>query len=410
MLERLPNPSSWGSNLSAVFTGKAIGEHSAVDASRYYELPSAHIAQVFPEGFGQGVVREFTTTNLPALMVRQSGLEGREMLASLAKDPGALGKTAALLVRGNRGVGKSTTLTYLVHAARSSGWLVLFLPSAHTYINTQKRFLPLSALRIEIGLAGDGLDELFDVPLATHGLLIGFIQAHEEILATLPVKCAETGALTDALQINVKTLLDLAQLGAVKTASGEADPQLSAHALVALLRELRHVTEVPVMLAIDDVNAFDRGTIFRDPKTARPIHADQFLLPHLISSARKGGSALCNGIVLCAESTSLVYRPTETPGYRKKRIKRERLTKSWAHPGPVAEEGSTDAIVRTLVVPHYSVPELNSALRLYAHSGAFRPADRALHRAASEGQAAGQVHMLTSSRGELVRKLCSQLG
>lgn len=268
LLERAPRPAAPAARL---FTRTPIGEHSEADARRYYELPTEQIERCFPEGFNPGVAREFAATNLPALMVRPSALAARRALDALAADAGALRSASALVLGGPRGAGKSATLAYLVHAARSSGWLVLHVPSAHGYLNGQARFSPLSALRIEIGIvcaaeaeASSGsasaasLERLFDVAAATSALLRGFLAAHEPLLGTLPVQRAETRALAAALNVQLGSLADLVQLGTPVDASG-LPTEVCSHALVALLRELQLVTRAPVLLAIDDANAFDRG-------------------------------------------------------------------------------------------------------------------------------------------------------
>lgn len=284
LLERAPRSALPAESLAATFTRTPIGEHSEADTRRYYELTTEQIERCFPEGFGSGVLREFSATNLPALMVRPSALAARRTLDALAADSDALRSASALVLSGARGAGKSATFSYLVHSARSSGWLVLLVPSAHRYINNQQRFTPLSSLRIEIGIvcaAAEGagqastadrsasplaavgesaasLEQLFDVTAATSALLRGFLRAHEPTLASLPVQCAETRAFAKALSAQVSSLADLVQLGTVTDAAG-VPTELASHTLVALVRELRRVTAVPVLIAIDDVNAFDRG-------------------------------------------------------------------------------------------------------------------------------------------------------
>jgi hypothetical protein len=262
LLER-PPPAASASASPSLLTATPIAEHSTADVHRYCEYTTAEIGRYFPEGFGAGVLREFGATNFPALMVRQSALEARKMIDELGGTDGALAQTAALCLEGPRGVGKSATLTYLVHAARASGWLVLAVPSAYSYLNAQQRFMPLSMCRIEIGIAGaadeDGagstspsLEQLFDVPAATHGLLRGFLAAHEDLLNELPVKTEGTAGFARAINTRMSSLSDLVQVGA-------SDTELATHTLVALMRELKAVADVPVMIAIDDVNAFERG-------------------------------------------------------------------------------------------------------------------------------------------------------
>lgn len=272
LLERPPRPPV---DASRLFTRAPIGAHTDADARRYFELRSDELERSFPEGVGTGVSREFAATNLPALMVRPSALAARRAIDALAADAAALRSASALVLTGARGAGKSATLSYLVHAARSSGWLVLHLPSAHAYLNGQRRFAPLAASRVEISLvaapadSADGaaaglgasateLDALFDVPAATAALLRGFARAHETALAKIDTRTSQTQALSRALNSQLGTLADLVQLGTATDAAG-ADTELCSHALVALLAELAHVTDAPVMIAVDDANIFDRA-------------------------------------------------------------------------------------------------------------------------------------------------------
>jgi hypothetical protein len=108
-------------------------------------------------------------------------------------------------------------------------------------------------------------------------------------------------------------------------------------------------------------------------------------------SAEAAGRALANGLVLCAESSSLTYHPRDTQRRTKRRL--QTSLKRWAAPGPA---------VRSVAVPPYDISELGAALAFYRSANAWQPADAA-------HAAAAQVHLLTASRGELVRKLCTQL-
>lgn len=136
--------------------------------------------------------------------------------------------------------------------------------------------------------------------------------------------------------------------------------------------------------------------------------------------------------MLCAHSSSLSYHPHEPARRRKRRVQAGRVRAPWAPTaGPsssaATEEGGTAAMAANasamaaavappivLDVPSYDEAELLAALSAYAHTAAWLPSESlrpalGAEKAGKPDGAARQVHMLTASRGELVRKLCTQL-
>lgn len=165
-------------------------------------------------------------------------------------------------------------------------------------------------------------------------------------------------------------------------------------------------------------------TAFRDPQSAFPIDASRFLLPALLGSAAAAGAGLQRGLVLAANSHSLSYRPHEPARRRKRREQAERVRAPWADAGaPRAAAGAPAAgaaLPLVLEVPAYDDGELQAALSAYAHTAAWLPPDAvraSLGRAEKSGSAepghldgvARQMHLLTASRGDLVRKFCTKL-
>lgn len=252
LLQRQPEPAA-SVPAERLFTQNQPGALSAEDLNRFYELDVATLEKHFPEGVNVGVHREFRATNLAALLVRQCTLDACALLESMRDDADALARTAAVVIDGPRGVGKSALLTSLVHACRASGWLVLSIPSAHVYLNSAPTIAQLSGARVEMSSTGrDDLAELCDVTGSTMGVMRGLLAAHDDALLELPAKCAETAAFADESGVRLENLNDLAQLGAT-------DEALAPHALTLALRELREVDARPVAIVLDDANAFEHG-------------------------------------------------------------------------------------------------------------------------------------------------------
>lgn len=116
------------------------------------------------------------------------------------------------------------------------------------------------------------------------------------------------------------------------------------------------------------------------------------------------GSQLKRGLVLSAESATCTFQP-QVKSRRLKKRQRQRLRGTW---GARAEADGEEAPgVRRITVPPYSPAELEAMLSYYMHTGTWRPMPD-LSLAHSAQAVLEQVHLITASNGEQVRRLCSR--
>ncbi|GBG85838.1 hypothetical protein CBR_g40648 [Chara braunii] len=232
------------------------------------------------------------------------------------------------LLDGPVGSGKSVALATAVHWARASGWLVFYVPSGRDWI--KGGFFQKHAQT-----------NLWDTPVAAKNALQGLMNSHEDLLAALPLKVPEP--------IPVETIptrpgrLGPAQSGEPANenegASGSgAGEEISgggslrdlvsrglkmtqANALVSCVvrvrKELSQVTDVPVLIAIDEFNSWFGYSDYqesRGPSSRRNIRAEDLRMVNAFRSMVD--SPLENGVMVAANSnsTATVNLPVTLPG------------------------------------------------------------------------------------------------
>lgn len=228
--------------------GDAILGEGLVPSMRHMEA----VDTIYPEGVGRGLRKEFKATGSTTLMIRACATACAHRLDALREDRHDLATTGAMVLDGPKGVGKSVILHQLVAHCRSSGWIVLFVPSAFAYFHRAPRIAALAKCRTEIAAAGDEhLADLYDCPESTMALLSGLHRAHELQLDALPTQCPETVGFARAVGAVISSVGDLVELGT-------SELNLAPHVLVCTVRELAAVEDKPVLFAIDDANALAR--------------------------------------------------------------------------------------------------------------------------------------------------------
>ena len=96
-----------------------------------------------------------------------------------------------ILLRGDRGVGKSAVLNQMVMHARASGWLCLFIPDAWDHVQSGWYISPVKQSSSANGGKGQLTPFLYDNPFQSARALRHFHQAHNEILSTIPIKLTD---------------------------------------------------------------------------------------------------------------------------------------------------------------------------------------------------------------------------
>ena len=338
-VEYMPGVSTRRSNPSS---------HTFEDAGLYYSLGATaeEVGAAFPTGFAGALGTEFDITGRHSLLVRPLGVsmvaqmehwrqvEGRALAASgqpvrdldasqpyapqpLAVPPtraqalglrppptgstassssssedGSSGRTLPVhpvrVLVGQRGIGKSGLLNYVVHYARLNQWLTVVVPDGFTIAHRGKVMSP-SRLRLGSFDQNDMALDLLRAVLRSNGsrlqqvpqrgryasyrylpsALDAVVSKEREALharestevATLKAKLDAEGKPWDPSLFKSK-YEDETEVGRDRAgftlhdmvAWGMRHPSAATDTVVALLEELRSVTEFPVLVAVDGAN------------------------------------------------------------------------------------------------------------------------------------------------------------
>ena len=236
---------------------------------------------------------------------------------------GQLGATAGLVVSGDAGVGKSSTLNHAIACCEQAGWLVVVVPSAtdwthgldgrdtvapcEAYRITDREYfthvLELEAAAEEAAAAAEAEGDhwakaaavTYEAPDASANFLVALAFSQMEKLDKLPVKDAERRAhyarpgggepsLGDMLRkFSRDECAAPAQFGAIPPRNsltrlsvalcrykGFAEFPMALRPVHDLLRELQTVTDIPVLVAVDGWNRWHQMSGARVAATGAP--------------------------------------------------------------------------------------------------------------------------------------------
>eukprot|EP00904_Undaria_pinnatifida_P004005 jgi/Undpi1/13605/HiC_scaffold_9.g03259.m1 len=136
------------------------------------------------------------------------------------------------LLSGRRGSGKSCVLNQIVLHARSTGWVVLFVPDARNLVQKGIYCQPSPTF-----------ENLYDLPVQSLKRLKTLRNAHADQLKDIHIQDPKVLARHGG----AKTLLDLVDLGV-------DDEELAGTVHFDTMRELLATTEAKVLLAVDEYN------------------------------------------------------------------------------------------------------------------------------------------------------------
>eukprot|EP00752_Nemacystus_decipiens_P003185 g2947.t1 len=169
------------------------------------------------------------------------------------------------LLTGRRGSGKSCVLNQAVLHARSTGWIVLFVPDGRNLVQKGIYCQPSPVF-----------EGLYDLPVQSLKRLKTLRDAHGDQLKEISIKDPEVLARHEGAE----TLLDVMD-------KGLADEELAGTAHYDVMRELLATTEAKVMLAIDEYNELFQMSHWHygDDKLEAPhLTATLPLVPPLVST------------------------------------------------------------------------------------------------------------------------------
>jgi len=388
-------------------------KHVEADAAKFFSLERS-IA--FPSLFYHmgmcGKMRQEKELKTAAAMVRTEGLALRdELLWRAARAPDemhSLKGSSGLVLTGDQGCGKSWALNYAAAACEAAGWLVVLAPWAADWTMGVGALSPKAANEayrvadrdyfrsLPPELAGTAL---YDSPDASIGFLQSVYFSQREKLERLPIKGEERkAAYASVAGDRPPTLADIL----FKVAHGDGavfnDFPVPVRPTYDFLQELRTVTDVPVLLAVDGWNLWRGMASSREWRSPTPLHARQLLVPSLLGTL-DFGAGMQNGIMLCAVSHS----PPDAPATPSRLRKHFPPPTDWARPQALREP------FRSAVrhVPAFSGKEMHAMLNFYCAVGHVR--NVGLQPQLESGELARKVMMMTGGVGDDVFKLCGKL-
>ncbi|TXT04856.1 hypothetical protein VHUM_03939 [Vanrija humicola] len=213
----------------------------------------------------------------PASVVRQATLD---LVQTLEKSKGGSSKNARYLLNGVRGSGKSTLLVQAVSYALESGWLVLYAPRAEKWTDSSSQF------------AYNAASQTFHQPELSASLLSKFYAVNRDRLATV--------ALPEALTFGEHKFAAGSKLDELVSA-GSKDELVSVPILEKVLEILGKQTQLPVLIALDDVQTLFGTSKYRTP-TYEPVEPYHLSAPRLFLDYFSGRKSFANGAIVTAPS------------------------------------------------------------------------------------------------------------
>ena len=358
---------------------------SPADVGRFFVFSEADEAALLPDGLPVGMADEFALAPGRRLLARQSFLTLRDhVLNSTAARP-----AEHRVLEGLPGAGKSVLLALTVAAARQAGWLALYVPRGRSLTtgSPYAKHEPKRRLTTKPrGAAGGApsaepaapppppppllpprpppLHAMWNTPDHARRLAGSLVAAHGELLASLPRKAA--GAAPGA---TLRSLADAAR-------SATAAPAAVVDAWLDLVDELKAVSDVRVLFAVDELNALSAWTTYHEvvgPKSRRRMHAGELRVAESLRSLP--AAPFPSGLFLGAVSSSVGVSPR------------------------VACAGVPRSVRRS--VPRFALDDTRLLLRHYAFAGAaprLRAAD-----GFDIDIAAPAAHALSVGSGTLLR-------
>lgn len=230
--------------LPGVYTAQAlVSEHSAEDVGKFYQVQRGDAMPGFPVALDKAMEAEFHGSR-DYMMIREPAFGFVQQMKKLESgdDKSIAGKRFG--ISGRKGCGKSAAVHYIAQfAAQRPNWLVL---------GTAGDEFPKDLL----GLiqVNPHRTQVFDQPPLTQQWIGDIVKGQKEALSQIKLKRKYKYALAG------DTLYDLAVF-----ASNPENVADVSTTLYDFIEEARMATEVPVLVAIDSINAWDGVSDFPDP-------------------------------------------------------------------------------------------------------------------------------------------------
>eukprot|EP00123_Amoebidium_parasiticum_P017532 comp23889_c0_seq1/m.41956 comp23889_c0_seq1/g.41956 ORF comp23889_c0_seq1/g.41956 comp23889_c0_seq1/m.41956 type:complete len:395 (-) comp23889_c0_seq1:137-1321(-) len=243
---------------SGLLTTASPYEHSGADVGKWY---------VFGEGtksqgpmWGTVIQSQQALLREQSLLVRKPATDILGVLRRQHKEKASFMPT--IVINGSDGSGKTSTLSHVVRGCHTGGWLVMHVPNVLDLFENYD-YVDKSTFK----------EGRLDLPFEASALLAYFKKLNGKALAQ--IKLQHSYDLRGMKFGPDNTLLDLASFGAGPWDLKKLDRvPPAADALGAVCKELRHVTSVPVLVALDGFNGLFDVTTVKDHQ-ANPVHASR---------------------------------------------------------------------------------------------------------------------------------------
>lgn len=252
------------------------------DAGRFLDMTREHEEEYLPEGC-RALGRWFAKTGTRKVLVRESFFRLQRHL--LGQRPGEEARkrqpdfaSRSLLLEGKAGRGKSALLEAAVAWAREHGWLAVYIPSPWEY-TTNSNFSRSSKGGYDAPWAAVRMAEDAFGPALTH-------------LDRLPRKGGE-GTIGELLR-------------AIPT--GQSNEEI-VDLTISTFREVKAVDQLPVLLAVDGLNALHWDSNFFEVPGGEGLRNIQTSQLRHLAPVRLLSEPPANGAFLAARSESIGVSP-----------------------------------------------------------------------------------------------------
>ncbi|CAO3563213.1 unnamed protein product [Mortierella alpina] len=264
-------------------------------------LPSTatkeHVGQVL--GLPANVLPALSQTSYPTLvseqfdLIKPAALVVRDATVSFLNIIDKAMRTSSantrIVLTGDSGAGKSAMLLQTVSHCLSSGWVVIYVPKASTWMNSSYAYnkVPSTTTFVQPSLASALAGQINSVNKDALGKIVTSEKAkvgrHEVEKGT---------TLSALLQMGIK------------------DQLAAQDVLEVFMNEMSTQKEIPTLIAVDEINSFYRPTQYLS-QDGKELDPDHLKLPKLFLNYISGKSSLDHGAVIGATSDSLLINKSE---------------------------------------------------------------------------------------------------
>ncbi|KAJ2518077.1 hypothetical protein GGI11_002966 [Coemansia sp. RSA 2049] len=247
------------------------------NTNRFMQLDEGFLRNLGKNVYPGNLASDFKMFGRPALLYRDAT---NDLVQQLLTKRAEKGSSKASVIDGKAGTGKSAELLKLAAVGTSSDYLVIYAHSTFPWVDSSRPYAPGSdgTMYVQHELT-------MELMKTIHGM-------SKAALAKVPLgKEISFGKRSLG---STMTLLDLVDF-AVKV------PSVSQDALGHLLEIASKQTEVPVLIAVDDVNTLWTNTLYRDQNDAI-LPASRLRLPSSFRPFFDGEKAVERGWVVGATS------------------------------------------------------------------------------------------------------------